>query len=89
MLVFVSRNLVLLVSYIVPAAKPTYLIPFEFLFGVYAGFHPLLVETCGFGEVQNVELYLVDLLLSVEGHVFVNYFEIVPLGVAFGIEIVF
>ena len=56
--------------------------------GPNTGLHTDLVKTGSFGQVQDVHLDPMRLLLGVECDVFVDNFEIVPLGVTLGVHVV-
>ena len=80
---------ILFVGYVFAASKPSSAILFKLFFAINTGFHTCLIQTGCLCEVQNVKLNSMCLLLLSQCDVFIDYFEVVPLSMASGVEVVF
>jgi hypothetical protein len=87
-MIVVSKDVVLSVGDVLASSEPADVLEFVPLLGPEAGLHADLVETRGFGEVEDVELDPVDLLVCPDCDVLVDDLEVVPLVVALGVEVV-
>lgn len=86
--IFIPWYLILDVSYIVASSKPPSAFFLVLVLGPDAWLHACLIETRGLAQIQYIELDLVRLLLRMQSNVLVDDFEVVPLGVAFCIQVV-
>lgn len=79
----ISGDVVLSVSYEVSPSEPTCALFFVLVLRPNARLHAYLVETRGFGKVQDVELNTMEFFLCPHLDPLVDYFEVVPLVVPF------
>lgn len=86
--VLIPTDFVLLVSDVLPAPKPLRSILLILPLAVDQRFHADLVQRSRLGQVEHIELDLVDLLLSQESDILVDDFEVVPLSIASSVQVV-
>lgn len=84
----IPRDVVLGVSDLITTPEPLCAVGLILAFGPNARLHAHLVKARGLGKVQDAELDFVGLLVRPQSNVFVDNLEVVPLGMAFGVEVV-
>jgi hypothetical protein len=87
--IIIPGNIVLHIGDVLAATEPAksfLIVPF---FGPDARFHALLVQTCGLGQVEDVELYSMPFTIVVQSYILINHLEVVPLGMTSSIHVIF
>ena len=87
-LVVAPGDIVLLVGDVLASSEPPSAIFFKLSFGPNAWPHTVLIQAGSLGQIQKVELDPLGLLVCMNGDVLVQYFEVVPLGIAFRVDVV-
>ena len=88
MVVNLSLDIVLRVGYIITPFEPANAFSLESFFGPDARLHSNLIQTCGLCQIEDIEFNLVSLLICAQSDVSIDDFEVVPLGMAFGVEVI-
>jgi len=83
-----AMDVILLVAYFIAPFEPADSLFFELALGPDEGLHSYLIETRRFCQIQDIELDPVGLLVGSQGDIFVNYLEVVPLRMAFRVQII-